>query len=426
MSELQEAAGTFDAHVGLNDRIGAALSSWVGTMWTVYATLLTFAVWMTLATWGPLQKVDGPPFLFLTLLGNMVQLLLCFVIIVGQRVLSRRADQRELQTYLNAGTIFVKVARLQDHLVNQDKQLARGVSLLSSSPHPWIALRTVEEPEQAQLRKASINQRLAAWLTQRMGTMWAFYAAAAFQIGWIALVQLGPLRPIDCYPYTMLLTVSSFAQLVLMFVIMVGQDVLGHEADRRAEQTSLNAEAILYECGRIEEHLADQDRVIVSLSGYMWQHVTEQLARAIHRSFVAACLARGEAPGSRESLLPWEELPESLRDSNRDQAQQAGEKLAAIGCLTVPRFDASPTFEYRGDEVLFLARMEHDRWVRERQGRGLVYGPVRDAHHHPDLVPWEQLTPETQDKDVQFVLDLPRLLDDAGFQILRLRPGPTA
>jgi TrkA-N domain len=151
--------------------------------------------------------------------------------------------------------------------------------------------------------------------------------------------------------------------------------------------------------------------------------VTEQLARALHASYIEACVGRGERPGERPALQPWERLPEPFRDSNRDQARHLGEKLEAIGCILVPSFDTSLGFTYRDDEeVERLARMEHERWVRERHGRGFVHGARRDGRHHPDVVDWEQLTSEARDKAVQSVRALPGLLHDLGFHVLRVAP----
>ena len=62
-------------------------------------------------------------------LGNVVQRL-CFVILVGQRVLGRAADRRALETYHHAEAIFGEVAALHHHLVQQDRQLSRGISLM--------------------------------------------------------------------------------------------------------------------------------------------------------------------------------------------------------------------------------------------------------------------------------------------------------
>ncbi len=144
--------------------------------------------------------------------------------------------------------------------------------------------------------------------------MWAVYAAALLQLGWIGLAQAHVFR-FDPYPYSFLLFLSNLAQLILLFVIMVGQDVLGLAGERRSEQTSLNAEAILHACRQMESHLTAQDRIIGSLSGYVRTNATEQLAQAMHRSYVAACLARGETLSGRPALLPWDELPETFRES---------------------------------------------------------------------------------------------------------------
>ncbi len=54
-----------------------------------------------------------------------------------------------------------------------------------------------------------------------------------------------------------------------MFVIMVGQDVLRRAGDQRAQQTFLDAEAILHECRRLQLHLTAQDKAIVAICSYV-------------------------------------------------------------------------------------------------------------------------------------------------------------
>ena len=143
---------------------------------------------------------------------------------------------------------------------------------------------------------------------------------------------------------------------------------------------------------------------------------TERLARALHASYVEACTMRGEPIGSRPALRSWDDLLEPFRESNRSQARHLGDKLAAIGCILVPAFDPSIAFSYLDEaEVESLARMEHDRWVRERR----LVDPS-----HPDLVPWQLLPAATRDKDAQFVRDLPRVLANLGFQVVRVGPPP--
>jgi len=50
-----------------------------------------------------------------------------------------------------------------------------------------------------------------------------------------------------------------------MFVIMVGQQVLGAAADKRAVQTYKDAEAILHECLQLQAHLLEQDKMLERL-----------------------------------------------------------------------------------------------------------------------------------------------------------------
>jgi uncharacterized membrane protein len=388
-----------DERIGLNGAIAAALTRWVGSMPALYVVLAIVAGWMALATWGPLHRIDPYPFAFLLFLDNVVQLVLCSVILVGQRVLGMAADRRAVQTYENAEAIFEQVADLQEHLDRHDRALSRGVSLLESSPHPWIQRHRVQPPPQAIDQVVSVNGRVAAWLTQRLGSMWVFYTAGVIQVVWIGLAQVGAQR-FDPYPFAFMTFLSTLAQLIFMVVIMVGQDVLGRAADRRSEQTFLDAEAILHECRRMKARLTAQDRVIDSLSDYTTTQVTERLAQAIHNSYLravhaaslAAAVDKGAVSGSRPSLRPWEELPDNLKESNRAQARQVGEKLAAIGCLMVPTFDPSLSFAFDEDEVQLLARLEHERWMAERIAQESLHGSGPDGRGHPDLVPWEQLS----------------------------------
>ncbi len=79
-------------------------------------------------------------------------------------------------------------------------------------------------------------------------------------------------RVFDPYPFAFLLFLSSLSPLIFMFIIMVGQEVLGRAGDKRAQQTYLDAEAVLYEYARLEEHLTAQDWVTVEICGDIAEH----------------------------------------------------------------------------------------------------------------------------------------------------------
>jgi uncharacterized membrane protein len=98
--------------------------------------------------------------------------------------------------------------------------------------------------------------------------MTAFYVATIFQFGWMGLAVAGVIS-FDPYPFAFLLFLSSLAQLLLMFVIMVGQQVIGKAADQRAVQTYVDAEAVLHRCELLQAHLRAQDLAIRHIVEHM-------------------------------------------------------------------------------------------------------------------------------------------------------------
>lgn len=421
----QKPAAISGEKISVNDVIAVVMTRAVGSMPALYVALVFIGGWIALSAWGPLRRMDPYPFAFLLFLNNVVQLVLCLVILVGQRVLSAAADRRAVQTYEHAEEIFRQVADLQEHLDRHDRALSRGVSLLESSPHPWIERHRVQAPPQAIGQAATFNGQIAAWLTRRLGTMWAFYLAVGTQVTWIVLALTG-IQRLDPYPFAFMSFLSTLAQLIFMIVIMVGQDVLSRDADRRSEQTLLNGAAILQECRRMKVRLTAQDRIISSLAGYMNVQVSERLAQEIHDTYsavhedgVQAASARRPVPGGTTSLGPWDELPEVFKESSRAQAREIGERLAAIGCIMVPAFDPALDFAFDDAEIQLLARLEHERWRGERTGQGFEFGPIRSARTRPDLVPWERLSDEARLRNLRDVRCIPDMLARAGFQVLR-------
>ena len=81
----------------------------------------------------------------------------------------------------------------------------------------------------------------------------------------LALVSL-PSAIASHNPVTLVSWISqTFLQLVLLSVIIVGQNVLAAAADKRSEATYNDADAVLHEAVMIQEHLAAQDKVLGTL-----------------------------------------------------------------------------------------------------------------------------------------------------------------
>jgi hypothetical protein len=58
---------------------------------------------------------------------------------------------------------------------------------------------------------------------------------------------------------------QTFIQLVMLSVIMVGQNILSKASDRRAQMTYEDADATFHESEQIQAHLLEQDTAINTL-----------------------------------------------------------------------------------------------------------------------------------------------------------------
>jgi hypothetical protein len=150
--------------------------------------------------------------------------------------------------------------------------------------------------------------------------------------------------------------------------------------------------------------------------------MVEAVAMAIHDAYIRHEREAGQTPETGPSMVDWDELPEDLKESNRDQARHIDAKVEAIGCEVRPATDPAPAVrEFSPQEVEHLARLEHHRWVGERRGAGWAAGLVKDADLKvtPHLVAWEDLSEEIKDYDRRTVENIPEVLATAGLQVVR-------
>jgi len=122
--------------------------------------------------------------------------------------------------------------------------------------HPHIEERRKQGPPKTREAGVGINGRIALVLTAAVGTMWCAYAFAVLALLVVPQAIRGGLL-------TFVQWVSqTFIQLVMLSVIMVGQNILGQAADRRADMTYKDAEATFHEAQQIQAHLQAQDDAI--------------------------------------------------------------------------------------------------------------------------------------------------------------------
>jgi hypothetical protein len=154
--------------------------------------------------------------------------------------------------------------------------------------------------------------------------------------------------------------------------------------------------------------------------GDVLEEELDELARSVHAEYLKGAEAkltpeewlkkRKEASATWHSpLRDWELLWPFYRDDNRNSADFAGRRLAALGLALVdatgeaPKQSTVQPVDLTRDELTILAKLEHRRWTVNRLMNGWRRGeekqkdPVKRIHH--DLVPWEQLSEESKGKD---------------------------
>jgi hypothetical protein len=146
-------------------------------------------------------------------------------------------------------------------------------SLFQYVPHPHMERRKAAGPPKVAAAVAKVhgpgpmgrfNAKVGLKITVIVGTMWAAYlftllalvsAPSAFNSGdkiiivaWIA---------------------QTFLQLVLLPIIIVGQNVQAAAADARSQATYDDAAAVLEEAKQIQAHLEAQDAAIQKILGLL-------------------------------------------------------------------------------------------------------------------------------------------------------------
>jgi uncharacterized membrane protein len=129
--------------------------------------------------------------------------------------------------------------------------------------------------------KLSRLDRLAVWITTHVGTMGFFLVIAAWTILWLGWNLLAPAQLQFDAPmgFVFWLFLSNLIQIMLMPLIMVGQNVIGRHAEARAEhdlQINMKNEQ---EIEIILHHLEHQNEILVAMMRKLGVEVSEALAQ---------------------------------------------------------------------------------------------------------------------------------------------------
>lgn len=116
--------------LGAQDKIALAITTAIGTMYAVYFFALVMAGWMLWQAKFASHPFDPYPFAFLLFLGNIIQLLLMPLIMVGQNIQAKHAEIRADEEFKTTKSSYRDIETILKHLDAQDKELLKQTKIL--------------------------------------------------------------------------------------------------------------------------------------------------------------------------------------------------------------------------------------------------------------------------------------------------------
>ena len=139
-------------------------------------------------------------------------------------------------------------------------------SLYEHIPHPHVHARQAAGPVKVADQHdtgsavARFNTRVAIMVTKIVGSMWCAYAFGIMDLFSLPTAIRGGTGTLIAW------IAQTFLQLVLLSIIMVGQNVQADAADKRAEATFHDVSVVLHENAQLQAHLIAQDKVLTLMA----------------------------------------------------------------------------------------------------------------------------------------------------------------
>jgi len=159
-----------------------------------------------------------------------------------------------------------------------------------SVPHKPMSLHDFRRLHRKPLRNINAElkenttplDRLAVWITTHVGTMGFFLIILVWTVAWLGWNWLAPpaLQFDAPMGFVFWLFLSNLIQILLMPLIMVGQNVIGRHAEARAEhdlQINIKNEQ---EIEIILHHLEHQNEILMAMMRKLGVDITEAITRA--------------------------------------------------------------------------------------------------------------------------------------------------
>lgn len=185
--------------------------------------------------------------------------------------------------------------------------------LFRHEPHQH-QLRNVNEVQKAEQAEEGFNTRLAVTLTRYTGTMWTAYLFAGIGIGSLVGVFTN-----NVYLALLCGSISSyFLQLVLLPIIMTGQNVLGRKAELQADEAFKTTMSTYHDIEQVMQHLCAQDTELLrhakmlehllEKNGISLQQLAAEVGKASHLEAYTQQLSPG-VPTTATSTADEQEKP---------------------------------------------------------------------------------------------------------------------
>jgi hypothetical protein len=142
----------------------------------------------------------------------------------------------------------------------------------------------------------------------------------------------------------------------------------------------------------------------------------ERLAKAIHEDYCKK--NKGETYD-----MEWENLPENVKENNRDTARAFADFLQKAGYdYGLDNISYVEADKFTEKETLDIAKTAHDVWVESKKAAGYIYGETKNANKktHPLLIEWDKLPKEEQQKDIDIAENIIPMMRSVGFKVYKV------
>ena len=161
------------------------------------------------------------------------------------------------------------------------------------------------------------------------------------------------------------------------------------------------------------------------VAGSLLGDLDDRIPKQIHDAYRQNDLDKAKVDPNHKlhpNSVDWDALPENIRNANRTVADHLDIKLRAIN-MKLSVGTNSENIQLSEDQIEVLAIMEHRRWWADRSLSGWRFAEIRNDRklHHPNMIPYEELSEADKQKDRDSVLKIIDIATQGGKKLVTIR-----